>query len=102
MTWQSHMAFCKSLKAQERGVLRVFEVLRSRNLSPRILRNRGSEVQVNETEKLRDDHSLGKCQLRKKKAAERRLLHSATKDKPSGRMPRLHKCTPVLFMEEIQ
>ena len=45
-----------------------------------MLRNAGGEVQVNETEKLKDDDNLGKCQHGTKKVAERRLLHIATKD----------------------
>lgn len=36
-------------------------------------------MQVNEREKLKDDHNLGKCQHGKKKVAERKLIHIATK-----------------------
>lgn len=55
-------------------------MLRSRKHSLRILRKARGEVQASETEKLKDDHNLGKCQHGKKKVAERRLLHIALKD----------------------
>lgn len=59
-------------------------MLRSKKHALRILRNAGGELQVHESEKLKNYLNLGKCQHEKKEVAEGRLLQIATKDTAWG------------------
>lgn len=55
-------------------------MLRSRNHSSRISRHAAGEVHVNEMQKLKDDHSLAKCQHGAKKPLREGIFHTASKD----------------------